>query len=171
MTIAIDAGLPEIAYDHTDTPEEAHEILRQAREQAPIAIGPHGPEVLGYELVRTVLRDPRFVTVRGFGLDLQGITSGPLWDRAVANILSLDGEQHHRLRRLVSKAFSPRSAAHLRDVVVAVITGLVNSVATVGRCDVVTDIAKRYPVPVICALLGAPREDWQLFSQWVDNIK
>ena len=39
-----------------------------------------------------------------------------------------------------------------------------------GRCDVVTDIARQYPIPIICALLGAPREDWQLFSDWAEDI-
>jgi cytochrome P450 len=54
-----------------------------------------------------VLRDNRFTTAKGLGLDAQGITSGPLWDRAINNILSFDGAKHHRLRRLVSKAFGP----------------------------------------------------------------
>ena len=42
-----------------------------ARRQAPIAMGPHAPEVLTYELVRTVLRDARFTTARGLGLQPQ----------------------------------------------------------------------------------------------------
>ena len=105
-----DAHLPTIAYDHLTDPEEAHRAIADARAQAPIAMGPHGPEVLSYELVRTVLRDNRFITAQGLGLALQGITSGPLWDRATSNILGLDGAEHHRLRRLVSKAFAPRAA-------------------------------------------------------------
>ena len=55
-----EAGLPSIAYDHLNDPDEAHRVIRQARRQGPIAIGPHGPEILSYELVRAVLRDPRF---------------------------------------------------------------------------------------------------------------
>ena len=39
-------------------------------------------------------------------------------------------------------------------------------VTTTGRCDVVADIAGRYPIPIICGLLGAPRQDWHLFSDW-----
>ncbi|OMB91734.1 cytochrome P450 [Mycobacterium colombiense] len=168
---AFDAGLPVIAYDHLTDPDEAHRIIDRAREQSPIAIGPHGPEVLSYGLVRTVLRDSRFVTARGLGLDLQGVASGPLWDRAISNILGLDGEAHHRLRRLVSKAFAPRGAERLRRLVVEIITGLVEPLTAVGHCDVVVDIARRYPTPVICALLGAPPEDWHLFSDWTDDIK
>jgi cytochrome P450 len=166
-----DAGLPAVAYDHLTDPEEAHRILADARSRAPIAIGRYGPEVLSFEAVRTVLRDNRFVTAQGLGLDAQGITSGPLWDRATANILGLDGAAHHRLRRLVSKAFAPRAAERLRTVAVEIISGLVEPLTTVGHCDVVSDIARGYPTPVICALLGAPAEDWQLFSDWTDDIK
>lgn len=56
----VDAGLPVIDYDHAEGLDAAHDIIRQAREKAPIAIGLRGPEILSYELVRTVLRDPRF---------------------------------------------------------------------------------------------------------------
>ena len=52
-----DAGLPTFAYDHLTDPDGAHRIIAHARKQAPIAVGPHGPEVLSYDLVRTVLRD------------------------------------------------------------------------------------------------------------------
>jgi cytochrome P450 len=166
-----DAGLPTFSYDHLTDPDEAHRVIAQARSVAPIAIGPHGPEVLSYELVHTVLRDNRFITAHGLGLDLQGITSGPLWDRATTNILGLDGAEHHRLRRLVSKAFAPRGAERLRARILEVITGLVEPLTAVGRCDIVSDIARRYPTPVICALLGAPAEDWRLFSDWTDDIK
>ncbi|WP_156686567.1 cytochrome P450 [Mycobacterium sp. Marseille-P9652] len=165
------ADLPTIAYEHLTDPNDAHCVLADARRQAPIAMSDHGPHVLSYELVHTVLRDSRFVTAHGLGLDLQGITSGPLWDRATSNILGVDGETHHRLRRIVSKAFAPRGAERLRGVIVEVITGLVDAVAPAGHCDVVSDIARRYPTPVICALLGAPAEDWHLFSAWVDDIK
>jgi cytochrome P450 len=165
-----DAGLPDLRYAHLTDPYEAHRVIAEARSRAPIAMGPHGPEVLSYDLVRTVLRDSRFATVRGLGLDRQGITSGPLWDRVTTNILSLDGAEHHRLRRLVSKAFAPRGAARLRNLVIEIITGLVDPLTSVGHCDVVSDIARGYPTPVICALLGAPPGDWQLFSDWTDDI-
>jgi cytochrome P450 len=165
-----DAGLPILAYEDLDDPEEAHRLVAQARNRAPIAIGTHGPEILGYELVRTVLRDSRFRMPKGMFLAGQGITSGPIWDRVTASLISLDGEEHHRLRRLVSKAFTPRATARLRSTIVDVITELVESQKVRGSCDVVTDIARRYPIPIICALLGAPAGDWKLFSEWTDDI-
>ena len=166
----IDAELPPIAYEHAANPEEAHRLIRQARLQGPIALGPHGPEVLSYELVRTVLRDPRFRMPKGVALAAQGITSGPLWDKVITGLLSRDGADHNRLRRLVSKAFTPRSTARLKTTIVGVITELVDPVTSTGRCDVVADIARQYPIAIISGLLGAPRQDWQLFSDWADDI-
>jgi len=165
-----DAGLPTINYEHAQHPDEAHAIISQVREQSQIAIGPYGPELLTYDLVHTALRDPRFRVPQGMFLAAQGITSGPLWDRIAVNILSLDGEAHHRLRRLVSKAFTPKATARLHTMIVEVITGLVDRHSARGHCDVVTDIARQFPIPVICALLGAPPEDWELFSDWTDDI-
>jgi cytochrome P450 len=166
----IDAELPPIAYEHAASPEEAHQLIRQARLQGPIALGPHGPEVLSYELVRKVLRDPRFRMPKGIALAAQGITSGPVWDKATAGLLSRDGADHNRLRRLVSKAFTPRSTARLKTTIAGVVTELVDPVASIGRCDVVADIARQYPIAIISGLLGAPRHDWQRFSDWADDI-
>jgi cytochrome P450 len=165
-----DAGLPPLPYFDPGYQDDPHCLNRVAREQAPIAMGPLGPEVLAYDLVQTVLRDRRFCMPKGLGLEAQGITSGPLWDRAVQGILSLDGDEHHRLRRLVSKAFTPRAAGRLRTRMVEIITELVDPVTVTGRCDVVADVARRYPIPIICELLGAPRQDWELFSAWTDDI-
>jgi cytochrome P450 len=93
-----------------------------------------------------------------------------LWDKVINSLLCLEGDTHYRLRSLCSKAFTPRTVARLHDTMVDVMNGLVDQVAGTGRCDVVTDLARPYPVPIICALLGAPREDWQQFSFWADDI-
>jgi cytochrome P450 len=164
-----DADLPTLTYDAEETPADVYPRLQTAQRQAPIAIGPFGPEVLSYHLVRSVLRDSRFQIPPGINLLAQGVTSGPLWDKVVSSLLCLEGEAHHRLRKLCSKAFTPRTVARLHDTMVEVMNELVDQVIDTGRCDVVADIARPYPIPIICALLGAPREDWEQFSQWADD--
>ena len=165
-----DAGLPALTYDVDETPADVYPRIRAAQQQAAIAIGPFGPEILSHDLARTILRDPRFTIPPGMNLMVQGITSGPLWDKIVNSLLGLDGEPHRRLRSLVSKAFTPRASARMDGTIVEVINDLIDHVAAEGRCDIVTDIARPYPVPIICALLGAPREDWERFSLWADDI-
>jgi cytochrome P450 len=142
----------------------------QARERTPVALGPYGPEALSYDAVRTVLRDPRFMMPRGLNLVVQGITSGPVWDRVCKLLISLEDAQHQRLRRLVSRAFSPRAVEETRPLCVKAITEIVDRHAAVGHCDVVADIARPYPIPAICSLLGVPAQDWHLFSEWADDI-
>jgi cytochrome P450 len=169
-TNVFDAGLPTLSYEFHETPAEVYPRIRAAQARAQVAIGPFGPEVLSHELVRAVLRDPRFTIPPGLNLMAHGITSGPLWDKMVNSLLGLEGAPHRRLRSLVSKAFTPRASARLHDTIVDVLNELVDRVAAEGRCDIVTDVARPYPVPIICALLGAPREDWQQFSSWADDI-
>ncbi len=165
-----DAGLPSLEYEFAEPPATVYPRIRAAQQQAPMALGPYGPEILGHELVRTVLRDPRFTIPPGMTLMAHGITSGPLWDKIVSSLLGLEGDAHHRLRSLVSKAFTPRASARLHDTIVDVINELIDRVAPEGRCDIVEDIARPYPVPIICALLGAPEKDWEQFAQWADDI-
>ena len=165
-----EAGLPTLHYDFTDTPQDIYPQFREAQRAAPIALGPIGPEVLSYDLARTVLRDPRFVVPAGIHLSAHGITSGPLWDRVTRSILNMEGEEHRRLRSMVSRAFTPRATARMHDTIHAVINDLIDNVIDSGRCEFVADIARPYPIPVICALLGAPREDWQQFSRWAEDI-
>ncbi len=165
-----DAGLPTLEYEFAEPPAQVYPRIRAAQQQAPIALGPYGPEVLSYDAVRTVLRDPRFTIPPGMNLMAHGITSGPLWDKIVSSLLGLEGDAHHRLRSLVSRAFTPRASARLHDTIVEVLNELVDRVAPEGSCDIVADIARPYPVPIICALLGAPKEDWQQFALWADEI-
>ncbi|OBJ54939.1 cytochrome P450 [Mycobacterium asiaticum] len=165
-----EAGLPTLEYDVNEPPHAVCGRIRAAQQVAPIALGPLGPEVLSYELARGILRDTRFVIPPGLHLAAQGVTSGPLWDRVVGSIICAEGAEHHRLRSLVSRAFTPRAIARLDDTIETVLNELIDGVVAVGRCDIVTDIARHYPIPIICALLGAPRGDWGQFEGWAEAI-
>lgn len=165
-----DAGLPAFTYSLTASPHDILEDVRTAQARAPIAIGPFGPEILSYELSRDMLRDNRFRLPPGITLAAQGITSGPLFDKMANSLLGLEGAPHVRLRKLVSKAFTPRATSRLQDTIHDVVNGLIDQVVDAGQCDVVTDIARPYPTPIMCALLGAPREDWHLFADWTEEV-
>jgi cytochrome P450 len=165
-----DADLPTLTYDITETPFDVFIRLREAQRQSPVVMGPVGPEVLSYEFARGILRDTRFIIPPGIHLTAQGVTSGPLWDKVVSSMMCKEGAEHHRLRSLVSRAFTPRATSHLQDTIDTVINELFDRVADAGRCDVVADIARSYPIPIICALLGAPQEDWADFAEWAEDI-
>ena len=67
-------------------------------------------------------------------------------------------------------AFTPASANRLRPTMRAVVGELVDRIADQGECELVADVCEPYPIPIICELLGAPPEDWKLFSAWATDI-
>lgn len=79
--------------------------------------------------------------------------------------LFLDPPDHTRLRKLVSKAFSPRVVNALQADVSGLVDGLLDRVAGKGDFDVVEDLAYPLPVAVICRLLGVPLEDEPQFGR------
>ncbi|MCB0946234.1 MAG: cytochrome P450, partial [Mycobacterium sp.] len=83
--------------------------------------------------------------------------------------LFLDPPDHTRLRKLVSKAFSPRVVKALEPDIVAMVDGLLDKVAAAGSFEVIEDLAYPLPVAVICRLLGVPIEDEPQFS-WASAL-
>jgi len=82
----------------------------------------------------------------------------------------MEGEDHARLRRLVAPAFTPQAADRLRPFMREVVGDLIDGFHASGRCEVVGDLCEPYPIPIICELLGAPKEDWRQFSSWATDI-
>jgi cytochrome P450 len=129
-----------------------------------------GFAVLRYEDVVAILRDKRWHSAARRIPELMGITRQDFLERQRGSILSAEGDEHTRLRRLVAPAFSPRAADRLRPFMREVMGGLVDAVAPAGRAEFVADVTEPYPIPIICELLGAPKEDWQLFSRLASDI-
>jgi cytochrome P450 len=81
-----------------------------------------------------------------------------------------EGEPHARLRRLVSKAFTPRSVERLRPVMRETAHEFIDRFEDAGGCDFVQAFAAPYPVRVIGALLGVPPGDFARFHAWSRDL-
>jgi hypothetical protein len=77
-----------------------------------------------------------------------------------------DPPVHTRLRRLVSKAFTPRQVQQLQPFVEERTRTLLDAAAARGRLELVEDLAYPLPVAVISELLGVPHEDAETFAGW-----
>ncbi len=169
-TLAADLDIPVLdIWETTDRAERAAQ-QHEAAASSWIARNPLGYTILHYDDVVAVLRDKRWHSATSRIMEMSGITDPAYLERRRTSILSAEGEEHTRLRRLVGKAFSPRAADRLRPFMREVIDGLVDEVAPRGRADVAVDICEPYPIPIICELLGAPKEDWKQFSQWATDV-
>lgn len=149
---------------------ERQEQLRSAAKESWVARNEIGFSVLNYESVMGILRDKRWHSATGLVAQMQGIRDEDFGGRRRVSILNAEGDVHVRLRRLVAPAFSPRSADRLRPFMRDVINDLVDPIASTGEAEIVADICEPYPIPIICELLGAPKEDWQLFSRLATDI-
>ena len=82
------------------------------------------------------------------------------------SFLSLDPPDHTRLRRLVSKAFTPRAIARLEPRIRAITGELLTAAAAAGQMEVVSQLAYPLPVRIISELLGVPVDDHPRFAGW-----
>ena len=152
---------------------EALARVSDARRRHWLARTPMGYAVTTYEDAVSVLRDRRFHSALSLLPQMAGIAadeSFSYFERRRQSILSMEGVEHARLRRLVAPAFTPASAERLRPVMREVMEGLVDAVAGRGACDLVAEVCEPYPIPIICELLGAPKEDAKQFSAWATDI-
>ncbi len=74
-----------------------------------------------------------------------------------SSMIAMDDPRHARLRKLVSKGFTPRMLARLEASITDVTREIIADVAERGSCDFVVDIAAKLPLIIVCDLMGVPR--------------
>ncbi|PLW74173.1 cytochrome P450 [Streptomyces sp. SCUT-3] len=84
----------------------------------------------------------------------------------VSHLLNIDPPDHTRLRRLVSKAFTPRRAAAFAPRVQELTDRLIDGFAARGSADLIHEFAFPLPIYAICDMLGVPAEDQDDFRDW-----
>ncbi len=143
--------------------------LAELRSEHWLARTPMGFALTRYDDVVAILRDRRFHSALSLLPQMQGMADTSFEQRR-PSILSMEGDEHARVRRLVAPAFTPTAAERLRPFMREVIGEILDSVADRGSCDFVEAVCDPYPIPIICELLGAPSADWQRFSRWATDI-
>src|SRR4051794_4016228 len=112
MTTVTELKLPTIDYmDPALVGPAFRDTLRDLRERSWLARAePLGWFVLDHEATAFFLRSKAATFPGRLVLEVQGVTSGPLYERLQGNLLARDGEDHRRLRKLIQPAFTPKAA-------------------------------------------------------------
>ncbi|MFC4033788.1 cytochrome P450 [Streptomyces polygonati] len=84
----------------------------------------------------------------------------------MTHLLNIDPPDHTRLRRLVSKAFTPRRVAEFEPRVRELTDRFIDGFAARGQADLIHEFAFPLPIYAICDLLGVPAEDQDDFRDW-----
>jgi cytochrome P450 len=86
-------------------------------------------------------------------------------------LLGLDGEEHRRYRSLIAQAFKKSSIERWQaELVEPVLQRLLDDIAPLGRADLVESLTTKYPVQVICGIVGVPVDDHEQFNEWAEKI-
>ncbi|MFG2382765.1 cytochrome P450 [Streptomyces avermitilis] len=85
-------------------------------------------------------------------------------------MLDLEPPDHTRIRRLVSKAFTPRTVEQLKPYVAKLAGELVDRLVAAGGGDLLADVAEPLPVAVIAEMLGIPESDRAPLRPWSADI-
>jgi len=141
-------------------------VIDRLREESWVARTILGGFVIGRPQVQALLADRHLRSSVPDIVRMQGISEGPLYDRPRTSILALEGEDHVRVRKLSSRAFTPRAVDVHRADMRSTLTRLVAPLVSQGRCDFMADIAEHYPIEVMCHLLGVPDVDHEDFAKW-----
>lgn len=143
---------------------EARNAECPVRRTTDLAMGPGDAyQVLRYRDGEAVLRDAETFSSR-INAEHIGQFMGDL-------ILAMDGGDHRQYRNLVAKAFRASQLERWDDTLVRpTIDRLCDAIAPLGRADLVNAITEKYPVQVICGIVGVPLEDSLQFHRWAEEI-
>ena len=78
------------------------------------------------------------------------------------SMINMDDPRHARLRRIVSRAFTPRMINKFEGDVQRVAAAIVDDLLAGGPCDFVEQVAARLPLTIICQLMGIPDSSYDL---------
>lgn len=162
-----------VPYDQLDLPEvdpyaPPTEIVERAGGSW-LARSRRTPVVVGHEAARDLLKDRRLHHLLRHMADVRG-SDDPALERRPGSILSAEGEEHLRLRRLCLPAFKQRSVDELRPYMAGLVRQHVASFAADSEVELVGRLCEPYPVQVIAHVLGAPEDDWPLFARWATDL-
>ena len=158
----------------TDDPYPQYAVMRA---KAPVYEHPFGFWLLtGYEGVSWLLRAGLSVEDDNLAADSMlrqmraELFEGAAAPRAALSMLDRDPPDHTRLRRLVSKAFTPRAIQALRPKITELVDGMLDAMAERGQADLIDALAFPLPFRVIAEMLGTPSADHERIRQLTGTV-
>jgi cytochrome P450 len=164
-----------IDFTSPDLKQHPFPVLKDLRTTAPLyrfemPNGKHAWMVTRYDDVLALIKDPRIVKDIRRVLPAESATNFVSRSDALSmfrfHMLSSDPPDHTRLRRLVSKVFTPRMIEQWRLRIQHITDELLDQVQSQGQMDLISDFAFPLPITVICEMLGVPVEDRLKFRLW-----
>lgn len=146
------------------------EAVRDARDRSWFARTNYGLAVLRYAEVRQLLKNPSLTQGSARWPDHHGVHGGTFHEWWVKNLLVLEGDEHHRIRRLLTPAFTVAAARRLEPAFAEVAGELVDGFAGRGHAEFVSEFSEPYAARALCTMMGLPHEDWTFVAEHANTI-
>jgi cytochrome P450 len=118
---------------------------------------PQGPGYYALTRMDDVVEASRRPRVFTSGRGATNVANLPVeFNEFYGSMINMDDPRHARLRRIVSRGFTPRRLGALTDNVAALATLIVDDLIDARECDAVTEISARLPLTIVCDLMGIP---------------
>ena len=170
MTLSIETA--DVPYFDISDPSfsASSEQVRAARAASWFARTKFGLAVLGYDEVSALLKDRR-LRQGSFAWPAQnGIEQGLLSEWWSEIMLSKEGDDHRRLRRLGNPAFSRALIERMVPEFQELAKELIDGYAGSGRCEFVSQFAEPYAARVLCKLVGMDEGHWDDLARWSTDM-
>jgi cytochrome P450 len=170
MTLSIETA--DVPYFDISDPffSASSERVRAARAASWFARTTFGLAVLRYDEVSALLKDRR-LRQGSFAWPAQnGIHQGLLFEWWSEIMLSKEGDDHRRLRKLGNPAFSRTLIERMVPEFQELAEELIDSYAGSGRCEFVSQFAEPYAARVLCKLVGMDEGHWHDLARWSTDM-
>jgi cytochrome P450 len=154
-------------------PDDPYPVYGALRDAAPVYRSELGLWFASsYSDCLTILRDGRF----GQGAGAQRLRdddrfeASPAFKTLAFMLPFIDPPDHTRLRKLITRAFTPRAVERMRMYLETLCDRLFDEVRQSGGGDLMADVAHHIPVGVICEMLGAPHDHDRELVEWSDAL-
>jgi cytochrome P450 len=163
MTATVTDGAPYFDIESPDFSIKSGQV-HAARERSWYARTNYGLAVLRYDEMSRLLKHPKLRQGSHAWPAHNGITEGPFADWFASWVLNKEGEEHHRLRRLMNPAFSPRLIGGLVPRFQALAGELVDNFSEPGKAEFMAEFAAPYAARVIAIMLGLDEAQWPVIA-------
>ncbi|HET7031309.1 MAG TPA: cytochrome P450 [Candidatus Limnocylindrales bacterium] len=154
---------------------DPYPALGRLRDEAPVVFDERTSQwlVSRHADVNAALRDRRLgrrythvASHAEWGRTPPPLDQAAFWDLLDVQLIDMEPPDHTRLRRLVTKAFTPRTVEALRPRIEDIVGIVVDHARALGDFDLIADLLELVPVTVIAELLGIPESDRHLLRPW-----
>jgi cytochrome P450 len=111
-----------------------------------------------YDQITEASRDPRTFSSEPTAISIDD--PPPQVRELIGSMISMDDPRHARLRRIVSRAFTPRMIKQAESDVAAFAANIVDDLVERGPCDFLTKVATPLPLRIICSMMGVPDSEY-----------